>query len=86
MGVGICVYEALCDDDELLSVQCDRWLESYPVLTRAAVAAVALHLVNALPESVDPIHLVAAGLRRVAYAKGNKWPVRYAASNGATVR
>ena len=41
--------------DEMLSEACDRYLKSHPVLTTAVVAAVALHLVNALPPFVDPL-------------------------------
>jgi hypothetical protein len=39
----------------MLSEACDRYLKSHPVLTTAVVAAVALHLVNALPPFVDPL-------------------------------
>lgn len=86
LGLGILAYEGLCPDGELLSEQCDRWLESYPVSTRAAIAVVALHLANGLPDRFDLVHWVGVGLRRPASARGSKWPVRYAASNGATVR
>ena len=51
----IVAYEVLCDEDELLSVAVDRWLVSRPVVTRLAVAAVALHLLNVTPYWCDPL-------------------------------
>lgn len=39
--------------DEMLSEACDRYLKSHPVLTTSVVAAVALHLINALPARLD---------------------------------
>lgn len=53
LAAGIVGYELACDEDDLLSVVVDRWLVDYPVLTRAVIAAVALHLLNALPPGVD---------------------------------
>jgi hypothetical protein len=52
---GVVLYEVLCDEDELLSVVVDRWLESRPVVTRLAIGAVALHLLNLLPPYADPL-------------------------------
>lgn len=53
---GVVAYELACQPGELLSEQVDRWLLSHPVLTRTAIAVVALHLGNALPSRADPIH------------------------------
>jgi hypothetical protein len=41
--------------DEMLSEACDRYLKNHPVLTTSVVAAVALHLINALPPFADPL-------------------------------
>lgn len=54
LGVGVLGYELLARDGELLSHQVDRWLEKHPVLTTAAVALTAAHLLNLLPPRVDP--------------------------------
>lgn len=55
MAAGIIAYEFSCDEDELLSVVVDGWLLSHPILTRAVIAAVSLHLLNAVPVYADPL-------------------------------
>lgn len=68
--IGIAVYVAVHNvraagrGDEMLSQACDRYLKSHPVLTTAVVAAVALHLVNALPAQLDPLGAVMNTLAR----------------------
>lgn len=52
---GIVLYEALCIEDELLSRGFDRLLERHPVWPRLAVILIAAHLVNFIPERVDPV-------------------------------
>lgn len=64
LGVIIVGYEILAADGQLLSEAVDRALEKHPVLVRAAVLLLAGHLINALPNKVDPIHLLAVALRR----------------------
>jgi hypothetical protein len=56
LGIGVGVYEVAAGDGELLSEAADRYMLSHPWLTRAAVAAIALHLCNAFPEQFDIIH------------------------------
>ena len=56
MGAGIIAYEALCPKGELLSEGVDRALDKHPILTRALIGTTALHLVNMLPEAIDPFH------------------------------
>ena len=51
---GVLAYEALCVEEELLSRGMDRLLEKHPVWPRIAVLVVAFHLVNWIPERVDP--------------------------------
>lgn len=53
LAAGIAGYELICDDEELLSVAVDRWLISHPLITRTAIAAVSLHLLNLLPWWID---------------------------------
>jgi len=65
IGVGICVYEYYAPEGQLLSEAVDRGLE-HPVgriLIPLAVGATALHLCNALPNRIDPIHQLAAHVR-----------------------
>ena len=64
LGVAVTVYEICAAEGELLSEAVDRALVSHPWLTRIGVAVVALHLVNLLPNAVDPIHHVANIFRR----------------------
>lgn len=64
LGAAVIVYEICAADGELLSEAVDRALVSHPWLTRFAVAAIALHLVNLLPNAIDPIHHVATLFRR----------------------
>lgn len=67
LTAGIVGYEVACHDDELLSVAVDRWLVKHPILTRWAIAAVSLHLLNALPVWADVLSpLFWARLRRIA--------------------
>ena len=54
LGVGVLAYELMAEDGELLSHQVDRWLEAHPVLTSAAVTITAAHLLNILPQRLDP--------------------------------
>src|ERR1700743_586393 len=63
---GIIVYEIACEDDQLLSVIVDEWLKAHPVLTRAAIVAVAAHLANALNPAWDPLSVGFIGTRKVA--------------------
>lgn len=54
LGASVLAYEIVADD--LLSMAADRWMERHPWLTRVAIAAVAMHLCNAIPERLDPLH------------------------------
>jgi hypothetical protein len=50
LAAGVVGYEVACKDGQLLSEGVDEWLVSRPILTRAVIAALALHLGNALAE------------------------------------
>ena len=57
IGLGVLAYELACAEGQLLSEGADRAIEKHPVLTRAAIGITALHLSNAIPDYLDPIHM-----------------------------
>jgi hypothetical protein len=61
---GVLGYEMACKDGQLLSECVDEWLVSRPILTRAAIAAMALHLGNAVPKRYDVVSLGFQAIRR----------------------
>jgi len=69
MTLGIIAYEIFAPENELLSEAVDRFLVSHPILTRVVVIAVAAHLLNVIPNEVDPIHQIAT-LSRVRSSQG----------------
>jgi hypothetical protein len=64
IAAGVLGYEVVCKDGQLLSQCVDEWLASSPILTRAAIAALALHLANAVPERYDVVSLGFSAIRR----------------------
>lgn len=64
LGGAVVIYEMLCVEGELLSEVADRALIAHPYLTRLGIGLVALHLVNAIPPRVDPIHQLAVLMRK----------------------
>jgi hypothetical protein len=64
IAAGVLGYEVVCKDGQLLSQCVDEWLVSKPILTRAAIAALALHLGNAVPERFDVVSLGFSAIRR----------------------
>jgi hypothetical protein len=64
LTAGVLGYEIACKDGQLLSECVDDWLLSRPILTRAAIAAVALHLGNAVPKRYDVVSLGFQAIRR----------------------
>lgn len=63
---GVVAWEVLkADTDQLLSHEADRWIEAHPVLARAGILMVALHLANMIPDSVDALHLTGVGYKRI---------------------
>ncbi len=63
LSFAVVCYEVWAPKGQLLSEGMDRALERHPVLTRAVVAAVALHLVNAIPARLDPISMLGRGFK-----------------------
>lgn len=50
----VTLLEVIAPDGQLLSEGVDRGLERHPVLVRAAILITAAHLLNWLPERLDP--------------------------------
>lgn len=61
---GVVGYEIACREGQLLSEGVGDWLISRPILTRAAIAVLALHLRNAVPNSYDSVALGFQALRQ----------------------
>lgn len=49
-------HELVAQEDQLLSHAFDRWIEKHPWLVRAVTAVTVLHLLNLLPDQLDPFH------------------------------
>ncbi len=64
LATGVLGYEIACHEGQLLSEGVDDWLVSRPILTRAAIAAMALHLGNAVPKRYDVVSLGFQALRQ----------------------
>ena len=58
LAAGVVSWDAMCGEGQTLSEAADRWMMSQPWLVRVSVLLVAAHLVNALPDRLDPIHLM----------------------------
>lgn len=56
LGGFVLLHDVLCSNGQTLSEGADRALDRHPVLTRVAIGLTALHLANALPPTLDPIH------------------------------
>ncbi|SKS41998.1 DUF7427 family protein [Mycobacteroides abscessus] len=61
----IVAYEVAAPDNELLSEGWDRYLQRRPVTARVGPIVLALHLINALPRSIDPVSRLCDVLRWV---------------------
>jgi hypothetical protein len=80
MAAGVLGYELVCKNGQLLSECVDEWLVSTPILTRAAIAALALHLGNAVPKRYDVVSVAFQAIRRcsrsLATIRGARRPDR----------
>lgn len=65
LAAGVVAYDILCPDGEMLSEGVDRGLEGHRWATIAAIGVTALHLLNTLPEQIDPFSLGLSGLKRM---------------------
>jgi hypothetical protein len=59
LAAGVVTYERYAPPGQLLSEAMDRYRASHPIIARAAVCYLALHLLRAIPRRVDPLHRVA---------------------------
>jgi hypothetical protein len=64
LGLAVAAYEVTAAPNQLLSEAVDRFLIRHPVITRAVIGVTAAHLLNLLPNAVDPIHHLALFFRR----------------------
>jgi len=58
LGAAVAAYDIFSPKGETLSEGMDGMIERRPKLTYLAVGAVALHLLNILPNQIDPLHQV----------------------------
>jgi hypothetical protein len=65
LAAGVVAYDLLCPDGQMLSEGVDRGLEQHRLATGIAIGVTALHLLNILPESVDPFSVGLSGLKRI---------------------
>ena len=80
LAAGALGYEVVRKYGQLLSECVHEWLMSWPIPTRAVIAALALHLDNALPVRFDVISLGFTAIRRSSRC----WPLdRWASSRNA---
>lgn len=63
-SAAILAYELVCPEKQTISEGTDRLIEKHPVLTRAVIGTVALHLMNLLPEQIDPLHRISKAYDR----------------------
>jgi hypothetical protein len=66
IGGIVVVHNIRAEAGGTLSEAVDEWIATHPVLTRSVIAAFALHLANAVPSRVDPIHLAFTSARTVS--------------------
>jgi hypothetical protein len=64
IAAGVLAYELACNEGELLSEGVDDWMATKPILTRTVIAALALHLGNAVPPRFDPVSMGFHGVRK----------------------
>jgi hypothetical protein len=66
LTAGLLSYESACRDGQLPSETVGERLISQPVLTRAAITAMTLHLGNAIPKRYDVVSLGFQVLRQAS--------------------
>ena len=59
----VLAHNLTAEDGDTLSEAVDEWLLTHPLLTRAAIAVLALHLANAVSNNADPVHWVFVRVR-----------------------
>lgn len=64
IGGIVLAHNLTADDGDTLSEAVDSWLTTHPVITRAAITVLALHLANGIQARYDVVHLVFTAARR----------------------
>lgn len=64
VGTVVGIHELACGSGQTLSEGVDKALERYPVPTALAIGVTSLHLLNLIPERIDPLHQVSEWLKR----------------------
>lgn len=65
LAAGVIAYDALCPDGQTLSEGVDQALKRKRLLTIGAVITTSAHLLNAIPEQIDPFHQFAKRSRKL---------------------
>lgn len=65
IGGAVLVHNATAALGDTLSERMDEWILAHPMLVRAGIGAVALHLANAVRPEHDPIHWAFVGMRKL---------------------
>lgn len=58
IGLAVLYHEFSCADGELLSEEVDRQLVKRPLIVYGLIAVTVAHLLNRLPQQLDPFHWV----------------------------
>jgi hypothetical protein len=67
------VHDLACPDGEQLSEGVDRGLERHPSLVYGFIGVTAAHLMNLLPNQIDPYVLVGLNLRKMMKGKNARY-------------
>jgi len=59
IAAGVLLYEIKAPQSELLSEAVDRYRNRHPIITNTIVCYLALHLLRAIPQRIDPLHQLA---------------------------
>jgi hypothetical protein len=65
LGLGVIGWNLMCEEGCTFSERMDEWLTAHPVATRAGVLVLTAHLINAVPNRLDPVHWGFVALRRI---------------------
>lgn len=63
LGALILAYELAAPEGELLSESVDRGLQSHKMLVVGSVCLTAAHLLNVLPNKIDPFHQIIKAIK-----------------------
>jgi len=63
--LGILAYDLLAAPRQTLSEGFDDYQRARPVVATGIATVIYLHVVNAIPPRIDPIHLTFAALKRL---------------------